>query len=252
MWSNQRPSKIAFIQSCDFAGKAISFQDEITEALRVLKRIPEGYGFDEIIINIDHKYTPYHQILQICKELLNCDLKVGQDVLVTPWIPSSEKEGPFRQLATLLSIMDANAKLQRKIKNLAVTDLLISLHKKDTSFLEARRRIGEILEVAREEYSIENRSEEFLLVPMIEQVPAALNADNIIENLVMGSERMGVYLNKMRVGFNLSEMAMHFSFIASYLATTLGMQKIKAYQEDSDYYFSVMMLGGNTSFHKYF
>ncbi len=245
MWYTQRFPRISFLQSCDYAGKELSIQQEVDEALKVLQKKPSGYGFEEIIINFDRKFTPYHQILEISKKLLKKDIKVGQDVFITPWIPSSYNEGPFRQLATLLSIMDTNAKLFKDIKKLAISNLLISMIHSEKLFLDARRRIFEILQISNEEFGIENRQEEFLLIPVFQDIQDVFNATHIMENLIMGSEREGIYLNKMRIAFNLAEIAIKSSFVPAYLATKIALKNVKAFQEDSDYHFSIMLMGGS-------
>ena len=90
-------------QHADSASKRVTVREEVDEAILSFKR--DGYSCDEYLVDYMGKLTPYHQIGQIVKKVVEkTSFKPGVDVFVTPRMVSSFEEEPFRQLMTMLAI----------------------------------------------------------------------------------------------------------------------------------------------------
>lgn len=163
-------------QHPDSATKYIPIQEEPEEGIKsLLPNEQGGLGSEEYMVDYEGKMTPYHQVTQIVMDILEkTDLIPGEDALITPRIPSATQETVFRQLMTLMSIMEANYQASYQIDNVPVFEVIHPMTAEASELIDVKRRFKFVSELSKKEFDLPE-SFNFHLIPLIEEVPELMN-----------------------------------------------------------------------------
>jgi phosphoenolpyruvate carboxylase len=210
-------------QHPDSASRYISVQEEPEEAVVGLKPAPRGIGADEIMVDFEGKLTPYHQTSQVVLALLANGIRPGEEVHVTPRAPSADKESVFRQLMALMSIVETNVNAYPDLGRIAVKEVVVPMTSSADQLVAVRRRFRSIEVLGLEEFGLHPSGEGIQPIPLIEEVPALLDAGVLIRDY-LSLCREGDYCTPyLRVMFGHSDSALGYGMVAAALSVRAGM-----------------------------
>ncbi|OKY78260.1 MAG: Phosphoenolpyruvate carboxylase [Candidatus Methanohalarchaeum thermophilum] len=223
-------------QHPDSATKYTPIQDEAEEGLDSLKKEEDsGLGSEEYMVDYEGKMTPYHQVSQIVMEILEeTDLTPGEDVFITPRIPSATQETVFRQLMTLMSIMEANYQASRYIDNLSVFEVIHPMTAEASELIDVRSRFKYVSKLSKKEFNMP-KDFHIHLIPLIEEVPELLNIGDILEKYVDGCKKeLDIDVNRLRVMLGRSDPALSYGMMPATLSVKSAISECYKLGEKKD------------------
>jgi len=212
-------------QHPDAASRCVSVQEEVDEAVYGLLPSPKGLGIEEIMIDFEGKLTPYHQTGQIVLELLNKGITPGKDVHITPRVASASKETVFRQLMALMSIVEANVRAIEQTKTQAVKEVIIPMCETAMDIVEARKRIGDVIQLGHREFGIEEDINSIQPIPLVEEVPELLSIDSMLSEYIEKCQALGFHTERIRFMVGRSDPALSYGMVPAVLAAKVAVAK---------------------------
>lgn len=214
-------------QHPDNSEKYIPIQDEPEEAIQALeKQEHKGLGIDEIMIDFEGKLTPYHQTSQIALGLIAKGLVPGKDVRITPRIPNAIKEPVFRQLMSIMSLVETNILLYKNIDSQAIIETIVPMIESGQELNKIQTRINSVIELGNKNYDIQFPADSIKIIPLIETVPAIIKADEIIEEYHLAQKKKGLINDSYRLMLARSDSAMSYGMVSSVLSIKIALSKL--------------------------
>jgi len=210
-------------QHPDSATTYVPVQKEPDEALQVLKPTHQGgFGIDEYMIDFEGKMTPYVQTSEVMLRLISAGIVPGDDVFVTPRIPSVSQETVFRQLMALMSIMEAYYRIHDLTAEPPSIEVIHPMSESSHELLETRQRVLDVVNLTNKEFNIAVEPNRIRLIPLVEAVPQLITVSTMIGEYIAGCRQLGLKDGTLRVMLGKSDAALDYGHIASALSVKLA------------------------------
>lgn len=216
-------------QHADSASKHVYVREEVDEAVSSFKR-KEGFNCDEYLVDYMGKLTPYHQIGQIVRKLREeTDLVPGVDVFVTPRMVSSFDEEPFRQLMTILAIVEGINYCSQNFNEQGIMEVVQAATTTTEELRNCKARCEDLLEVVGKHLRMKTEDMGIRIIPLFGGIAEHLTMQQIL-NLFIKDVDVKDYA---RIFIGKSEAALLYGHPASVLSCKIAIASCKRVEDET-------------------
>lgn len=215
-------------QHADSAAKHVAVREEVDEAVLSFKK--DGFNCDEYLVDYMGKLTPYHQIGQIVRKLREeTDLVPGVDVFVTPRMVSSFDEEPFRQLMTMLAIVEGINYCSQNFDEQGIMEVIQAATATTEELGNCKTRCEDLLRLVGKNLRMKTEDMEIRIIPLLGGIAEHLTMQQML-NLFIKDVNVKDY---SRVFIGKSEAALLYGHPASALSCKIAIASCKRVEDET-------------------
>ncbi|UCH70182.1 MAG: phosphoenolpyruvate carboxylase [Candidatus Bathyarchaeota archaeon] len=205
-------------QHADSATKHVLIQEEPDEAILCFKR-KDGFGCDEYLVDYMGKLTPYHQVGQIIRKIRQeTNFIPGRDVFVTPRIVSSFEEEPFRQLMTVLAIIEGIRHCMQHFKEQGIVEVVQAVTAPTEQLKMCKERCQSLLTLVGKHLHMSTKGMNLRIIPLFGGIAEQLSIQQIVPPLIQDAK----IEDDMRLFIGKSEPSLLYGHPASVLSCKIA------------------------------
>ena len=230
-------------QHADSATRHVLIQEEPDEAISCFKK--DGFNCDEYLVDYMGKLTPYHQVGQIIRKIRReTDLVPGRHVFVTPRMVSSFKEEPFRQLMTILAIIEGIHYCRQHFKEQGIIEVVQAVTATTEELKRCKDRCESLLALVGKHLHMPTKDMEFRIIPLFGGIAEHLSIEQILP-LFLKDVNIKDYA---RVFIGKSEPSLLYGHPASVLSCKIAISSCHKVEASSGVEVYPMFGGGSLPF----
>ncbi|HAO61229.1 MAG TPA: phosphoenolpyruvate carboxylase [Erysipelotrichaceae bacterium] len=228
------PKSIA-TQHPDNSVKYITVQHEPDEAIHcLLDQQNGGLGIDEIMVDFEGKLTPYHQTSQIALGLVHLGIVPGRDVFITPRIPNAKKEPIFRQIMSVMSLIETNILAYEHTSIQSIHETIVPMIENGKDVIQTHERINSVIELGNKNYAVQFPLDSILVIPLLESIHSLFHVDQILDDYYRYLKEKGKPVDCLRVMLARSDSALSNGLVASVLSVVEAISKAYNWARKND------------------
>ena len=205
-------------QHADSATRHILIKDEPDEAISCFK-IKDGFNCDEYLVDYMGKLSPYHQVGQIIRKIHEeTELVPGKDVFVTPRMVSSFKEEPFRQLMTVLAIIEGIHYCKEHFKEQGIIEVVQAVTATTGELRSCKERCESLLATVGKQLGMSAKDMGLRIIPLFGGIAEHLSIRQILPSFIKDVD----IKDYTRVFVGKSEASLLYGHLASVLSCKIA------------------------------
>ena len=216
-------------QHADSATRHVLIQEEPDEAISCFKT--DGFNCDEYLVDYMGKLTPYHQVGQIIRKIRGeTDFVPGRHVFVTPRMVSSFKEEPFRQLMTILAIIEGIHYCRQHFKEQGIIEVVQAVTATTEEIKKCKNRCESLLALVGKHLRMPTDDMGLRIIPLFGGIAEHLSIEQILP-LFLEDVNIKDYA---RVFIGKSEPSLLYGHPASVLSTKIAISSCHKVETQRD------------------
>jgi len=213
-------------QHPDSASKHIPTREEVDESILAFDR-EKGFNCDEYLVDYMGKLTPYHQIGQIVQRIHEkTNLVPGVDVFVTPRMVSSFEEEPFRQLMTMLAIVEGIHYCSENFNEQGIIEVVQAAATVE-ALRNCKARCEDLLNLVGKHLNMKTEDMNIRIIPLFGGLAEHLSIEQMLSFFIKDVN----IKDYMRVFIGKSEAALLYGHLASTLSCKLAITSCRMIEE---------------------
>jgi len=205
-------------QHADSATRQILVKEEPDEAISSFK-MKDGFGCGEYLVDYMGKLTPYHQVGQIILKIRQeTNFTPGRDVFVTPRMVSSFQEEPFRQLMTVLAIIEGIRHCIQHFKEQGIIEVVQAFTGTTEELRMCKERCESLLALVGKHLRMSTKGMGLRIVPLFGGIAEQLSIQQVLPSFIKDVD----VKDYARVFIGKSEPSLLYGHLASVLSCKIA------------------------------
>ena len=215
-------------QHADSAAKQVLVREEVEEAILSFKK--DGCDCDEYLVDYMGKLTPYHQIGQIVRKLREVtDLVPGVDVFVTPRMVSSFSDEPFRQLMTILAVVEGINYCSQNFDEQGIFEVVQAATTTTEELRNCKTRCEDLLSLVGKHLKMKTEAMDIRIIPLFGGLAEHLTMRQVLNQFIKDVN----VRDYARIFIGKSEAALLYGHLASVLSCKMAIASCRKVEDET-------------------
>lgn len=216
-------------QHADSATRHVTVREEVDEAISSFKG-RDGFGCDEYLVDYMGKLTPYHQIGQIVRKIKEeTDMVPSENVFVTPRMVSSFEDEPFRQLMTMLAVVEGIHYCSENFNRQGIIDVVQAATATTEELRNCRTRCEDLLRLVGKHLQMKTEDMGIRIIPLFGGIAEHLSMEQML-HLFIKDVNVKDYA---RIFIGKSEAALLYGHMASVLSCKIAITSCEKVEKET-------------------